>query len=153
MRNILIVCPKPFLCKIVEQHMKENYPNQLFAYDNYPFIAEQNCKLLALEKREDGYYKEGKRTDEFSDYVPQYAIAKSEFVKNRYSSNIDAVLFVGSRFPQEILACTEYCFANNIPKDIAFHSCQILFSGDELHKIMDLDNICPLFEIVNTMEF
>jgi hypothetical protein len=161
MKNILIVCPKPFLCNIVEQYLNANYPEQNFVYDNYPFICERNCKPLGLERRADGYYLSGEKTDEFSDYAvkypfqtsTEYAIAKSEFIKNSYNDNIDLVLFVGCKFPCDILACTDYCTTNNIPQTIAFHSSQVSFFERELDAILDLDNIEPLFEIAENMKF
>ena len=161
MKNILLVCPKPYCLKIVEKYLQENYPNYSFAYDFYPFITEANCKPLALEKRDDGYYKENRKTNDFIDFVPkyplnisrQYAIGNSQYIKNCYDKTIDSVLFIGCDFYCDILGCLEYCFSNNIPNEKAFHSFQVSFHGNELDNILNIDNIQPLFELADTIQF
>lgn len=161
MKKILILCEKPYVCRLVKDYLEKNNNSDGFYYASCELVTTSTDPLIRLERKTDGYYLDGEKTDKFADLSlksidleeGKYAVCISEIREREVNTDVDYVLSVNFGYQDDILASIEFCERHNIPKEKVFTYCSPALTEESLSHLLDIDLIVPLFEKVETMSF
>ena len=155
MKNILIVCEKPYNRKIIEGYLREHMPkNAQLHFDNIAFITALDNKHIGnIVKTENGY-KVGNANDgnlfqpltlqntELS--TANYIISNAMREKRDFSVEYDCVLFACDPVMESLLSAFEYCERNNIDIKKACFVPVPCVTNEYMQNIFEKENWYPL---------
>ena len=161
MKKILILCEKPYVCRLVKDYLEKNNNSDGFYYASCELVTTSTDPLIRLERKTDGYYLDGEKTDKFADLSlksinleeGKYAVCVSEIREREVNTDVDYVLSVNFGYQDDILASIEFCERHNISKEKVFTYCSPALTEESLSHLLDIDLIIPLFEKAETMSF